>query len=92
MKIYQIFLKKYLKKKILREIVQIIAMVQIKKEPMFPINYYVVLKLNIMEIAMINVHQEQKYFLITNVKILLVLIIIIFIKMIVGLIYMMDII
>ena len=61
MKIYLIFSMKYLKKKILKEIVQKIVMVKDIKELVFQKKNYVVLMLNITEVAMINAHQEQKY-------------------------------
>ena len=52
---------KYLKKKILKEIVQKIVMVKDIKELVFQKKNYVVLMLNITEVTMINAHQEQKY-------------------------------
>ena len=51
---------KYLYKKILREIAQMFVMAREKKELILKKKNYAVLLLNIMVLAMINVHQKQK--------------------------------
>ena len=59
MKIYQIYLKKYIKEVVLKEIVQLIVMEMEIKDQILLKKKYVALTLNIMVLAMINAPRER---------------------------------